>query len=172
MGRLSPPPGMRCSFKRRHTRPRFRPTSASETPAAGSCRKQVVTRTVECRSDRSQAASNFFVRNFLLDVLFFVNAVWSIRHRSGRREPQADDDSGSVGPCPSYPLRLACSENPLSGCVGLGFERHLMPQPFLGIGPRPAGHGSHRHDRHEGRFSWVWKPGTGMQTVLSALEPS
>ena len=70
------------------------------------------------------------MRNFLLDVLFFVNAVWSIRHRSGRREPQADDDSGSVGPCPSYPLRLVCSENPLSGCVGLGFERHLMPQPL------------------------------------------
>ena len=40
---------------------------------------------------------------------------------------------------------------------------------FLAIGCHPAGHGSHRHDRRKGRFSWVWKPGTGMQIVLSCL---
>ena len=52
---------------------------------------------------------------------------------------------------PKLPVLLGISPLRRPGVGG-----HLMPQPFLAIGRHPAGHGFHRHDRHEGRLSWVW----------------
>src|SRR5271166_2845551 len=70
----------------------------------------------------------------------------------------------------SQSARRAHPEGPGEQSWGRGDARARLScglEAPLATGLRPAGHGSRQHYRKQDQFSWVWKPGTGMKTVLS-----